>query len=98
MQRVDIINTIGRQYLTSNTENGEYSYVQAAGGEHILKTKLAERFPGQNFEGRLHKYLDIRFEDPSSGVVILIETKQHATDATEAVVTRLRLRLTYYRQ
>ena len=32
MQRVDIINTIGRQYLKSNTENGEYSYVQAAGG------------------------------------------------------------------
>lgn len=86
MQRVDIINTIGRQYLTSNTENGEYSYVQAAGGEQALKAKLAERFPNQNFEGKLHKYLDIRFEDPSSGVVILIETKQHATDADQAQI------------
>ena len=56
------------------------------GGEHVLKAKLAERFPGQNFEGRLHKYLDIRFEDPSSGVVILIETKQHATDADQAQI------------
>ena len=30
MIRADIINIIGREYLTSNIENGEYSYPKAS--------------------------------------------------------------------
>mgnify|MGYP003571470944 CR=1 FL=1 len=38
MDRTAIINTIGINYHTANIENGEYSYVKAAGS----KTKLGK--------------------------------------------------------
>ena len=69
MKRIDIINTVGNEYLTSNIENGEYSYVKAAGSKLNL-----ERLLGHSYE--THFELDIRFEDKQSGTVILIETKQ----------------------
>ena len=69
MKRIDIINTVGNEYLTSNIENGEYSYVKAAGSKSNL-----ERLLGHSYE--THFELDIRFEDKQSGTVILIETKQ----------------------
>lgn len=67
MNRVDMINRIGTQYLTSNIEGGEYSYIQEAGSRENLKNKL-----GYDFS---HFKIDIRFE--KKDIVILIETKQN---------------------
>ena len=71
MNRHDMIERIGSSYLTSNIEAGEYSYVVEAGS----KAKL-EQCLGRTVR---HFKLDIRFEDDD--FVILIETKQHFTDA-----------------
>ena len=62
-----MINRIGTQYLTSNIEGGEYSYIQEAGSRENLKNKL-----GYDFS---HFKIDIRFE--KKDIVILIETKQN---------------------
>ena len=66
MNRVDMVNRIGNQYVTSNIEGGEYSYIQEAGSRDILKNRLGHDFT--------HFKLDIRFE--KNDIVILIETKQ----------------------
>ena len=66
MNRTLMINTIGIEYLTSNIEGGEYSYVQEAGSKENLIKSLGYT--------PTHFKLDIRFE--YEDVVILIETKQ----------------------
>lgn len=73
MDRTAIINKIGIDYHTANIENGEYSYVKAAGS----KTKI-EKLVGHTVE---HYKLDIRFE--KDDVVILVETKQNFTKKDE---------------
>lgn len=73
MQRHDMIETVGKEFLTSNIESGEYSYVQAAGGKAQLESKIGH--PLSHFK------LDIRFE--MSDVVVLIETKQFYVDSDE---------------
>ena len=82
MQRVNMINTIGREYLRSNLESAdEWSYARYVGGKNQLlkilgKEKMPEPF---NFK------LDIRFTDsdePSkSNYSVLIETKHIATES-----------------
>ncbi len=74
MNRHDIIDRIGREYLTSNIEAGEYSYVQEAGS----KTKL-EKAIGHSVN---HFKLDIRFEFEE--VVVLVETKPNFAKKDEA--------------
>jgi len=71
MNRHDIIETIGANYMTSNIEAGEYSYIQAAGGRAQLRRAL-----GRDFE---HFKLDIRFE--FEDIVLLIETKQEFVES-----------------
>lgn len=66
MTRYDMIERIGSAYMTSNIEDGEYSYIQAAGSKANLEAAL-----GRNIS---HFKLDIRFEKDDT--VILIETKQ----------------------
>lgn len=66
MNRYDIIEKIGRDYLTSNIEGGEYSYVVEAGSKQILEEKVGHKVN--------HFKLDIRFE--TDDIVILVETKQ----------------------
>ncbi|MCX4326246.1 MAG: N-6 DNA methylase [Lachnospiraceae bacterium] len=66
MTRYDMIEHIGKSYLTSNIESGEYSYVQEAGSKAELEKAVGH--PVSHFK------LDIRFEKNST--VILIETKQ----------------------
>lgn len=61
-----MIETVGKEFLTSNIEAGEYSYVQAAGGKEQLEAKVGH--PVSHFK------LDIRFE--MEEVALLIETKQ----------------------
>lgn len=67
MDRVQMVNTIGKEFNTTNIEGGEYSYVQAAGGKSQLEAMVGH--PVSHFK------LDIRFE--CEDVVVLIETKQN---------------------
>lgn len=74
MNRIDIIETVGKSYLKTNIENGEYSYAKA------LKAI------GKNYVDYLtddakskHKDIDLRFVD--KGLTILIETKSKLTNS-----------------
>lgn len=68
MIRADIISTIGRNYLVSNIENGEFSYVKALRsiGKNI-------RYFQYNTDGTHHQNIDIRFENDR--LVVLVECK-----------------------
>lgn len=66
MTRHDMIERIGKQYLTANIEGGEYSYVQEAGSKSALEKAVGHPIT--------HFKLDIRFE--KGEIVILVETKQ----------------------
>ncbi len=68
MIRADIISTIGRNYLVSNIENGEFSYVQAlrSVGKNIRDFQY-------NTDGTHHQNVDIRFENDR--LVVLVECK-----------------------
>lgn len=68
MKRVDIINTIGRNYITENIENGEYRYPSAYQEAGVLFS------PIMNNKGRKFEKIDIRFE--KGDIVVLVETKQ----------------------
>ena len=71
MKRHKIINTVGKDYLSSNIENDEFSYAKAAGTLAALKKKLGKKPE--------HYKLDIRFEnhDDYGKYAVLIETKQN---------------------
>lgn len=73
LNRHDMVETVGKEFLTSNIEAGEYSYVQAAGGKAQLEAKVGH--PVSHFK------LDIRFE--MDDVVVLIETKQNYVEDDE---------------
>lgn len=73
MIRHEMIETIGKEFLTSNIEAGEYSYVQEAGSKAELESKVGHSVS--------HFKLDIRFEKDDT--VILIETKQDFVDSDE---------------
>lgn len=74
MTRHDMIERIGRQYLTANIEGGEYSYVQEAGSKSVLEKAVGHPIT--------HFKLDIRFE--KGDIVILVETKQIFKKSDEA--------------
>lgn len=79
MNRNTMVNTVGEQYLTSNIEGGEFSYVQVAGSKNELISKI-----GHDIE---HFKLDIRFEkevEDLGKIAILIETKQNYVDGDVA--------------
>ena len=75
MTRHDMIERIGKQYLTANIEGGEYSYVQEAGSKSALEKAVGRPIA--------HFKLDIRFE--KGDVVVLVETKPSfkSTDAAQ---------------
>lgn len=66
MTRYEIIERIGKEYITSNIEGGEYSYVKEAGSKIKLEKTVGHKVN--------HFKLDIRFE--KDDIVILVETKQ----------------------
>ena len=68
MNRIDIISKIGDKYHVGNTENGEFSYVQAlkSVGKDIKDYQRGKT-------GTKHQFLDIRFENDR--LVVLVETK-----------------------
>ena len=73
VNRHEMIDQIGKDYLTTNIEAGEYSYVQEAGSKEKLEKAVSHAVK--------HFKLDIRFENNS--VAVLIETKQSFTKADE---------------
>ena len=75
MIRTDMISTVGREYLTSNIENDEYSYPKAFAAQSLTFN------PIRNKAGRAFEKLDIRFVKDT--VTVLIETKQNFTKADE---------------
>ena len=75
MIRADIISVVGREYLTSNIENDEYSYPKA------FSVASIPFVPITNANGRKFEKLDIRFV--KDGITVLVETKQNFTKADE---------------
>lgn len=67
MERHDIIEAVGKEYITSNIEAGEYSYAKEAGSIDTLEEKVGHKVS--------HFKLDIRFE--LENTVVLVETKQN---------------------
>lgn len=70
MMRTDIISIIGRKYLTSNIENGEFSYKKAL--NEIGKS--IEEYIDPNSK-KNHQFLDLRFVNEK--ISILVETKDN---------------------
>lgn len=75
MIRADIISNVGREYLTSNIENDEFSYPKAFSAASLTFSPIRNRI------GRAFEKLDIRFV--KDNVTVLIETKQNFTVADE---------------
>lgn len=80
MIRTDIISKIGRQHLTSNIENGEFSYPKAF-KENGFKFNGIENGKTKN------QFVDIRFTDDK--ITILVETKQDFTKNLEEAKKQL---------
>lgn len=68
MNRIEIINKIGKEFYSSNLENGEFSYSKAL---KLVGKKISD-YRNSNSK-RNSNYLDIRFENER--LAILIETK-----------------------
>lgn len=75
MIRADMISTVGREYLTTNIENDEFSYPK------VFKEKHLEFIPISNNQGRKFEKLDLRFV--KDNVSVLIETKVNFTKSDE---------------
>ena len=78
MNRVDIIDKIGRKYLCSNMENDEFSYSKA------LKSVDKNIKDYQNLHTKNHQYLDIRFENER--LAVLIECKNRFSNWDKAEI------------
>ncbi|WP_296202809.1 N-6 DNA methylase [uncultured Corynebacterium sp.] len=76
MSRITIVDTVGKDFVASNIEEGEFSYVKQAGTKEKL-ARLLGRTP-------IHYKLDIRFFDEESNTAVLIETKQRYDDGDVA--------------
>lgn len=73
MSRATMTDTVGLQYVTTNIEGGEFSYVAAAGSKEKLRSALGRDY--------VHFKLDLRFFDPETNTAVLIETKQSFVEA-----------------
>ena len=89
MIRNEIINTIGRQYLTTNIENDEFSYQKAFTAAHkdFAAVKIGS-----------FKDLDIRFVDKQARVAVLVETKQNFDTVYEKAKQQLDAYMAYERE
>lgn len=76
MNRHEIVETVGADYLTANIEEDEWSYAKDAGN----LGKLTEALDGNKPQ---HYKLDRRFitEDDTGTYAVLVETKQNFVDA-----------------
>ena len=73
MNRSDIIQTIGRDYLVYNIENDEFRYPKAFKERNILFSPVQINGP----DNRTYENLDIRFVDDERQVAVLVETKSN---------------------
>ena len=73
MNRIDIIQTIGYQYLDYNIENNEFRYPKAFEEHHLDFKSIQVR----GRDGRIYENLDIRFVDNVRHVAVLVETKRN---------------------
>lgn len=89
MNRIKIINIIGENYLTSNIENGEFSYPKAFKNMGIPFT------PIKNSKGRAFKNIDIRFVNESENISILVETKSDFSINIESAKEQLSAYVSY---
>ena len=78
MRCFEIIDKIGRDFYSSNLENGEFSYSKA------LKSvgKSISEYRNSNSKKK-HNYLDIRFE--TDRLAILVETKNRFDNCTDEI-------------
>lgn len=72
MKRQQIIDIVGKDYLVSNVENGEYSYPKALKG---IGKDYKKFLVGHS--SKTHQFADLRFE--SEKLVVLVETKDRLT-------------------
>lgn len=72
MNRLDIIDRIGRERLTSNAENGEFSYPKA------LRNKGLKISDYKKEDRRYGEQVDLRFE--GERLVVIVETKARFTE------------------
>lgn len=91
MARIDIINRIGAEFLTSNIENGEFSYQQEFNSRNINFDVLKVK----DENGRYYKNLDIRFCDTKNKFVILVETKTDIRKALDRAKEQLSAYVSY---
>ena len=70
MNRHEMIDRVGKKFLTTNIEAGEYSYIVDAGSKIKLEEKVGHAIN--------HYKIDIRFQDCDT--VVLVETKQSYTE------------------
>lgn len=68
MKRVDMISVIGREYLTSNIENEEFSYPKAFKSRGLIFNSIKSKKGNRSFEK-----LDLRFT--RDNITVIIETK-----------------------
>lgn len=92
MKRADIITTVGRDFLTDNIENGEFSYEKALKeiGKDYLSFLASDAL-------RQYKNLDLRFANDK--VTVLVETKTKLVKGSAAKdIQQLQQYVTYERQ
>lgn len=94
MARIDIINRIGTDFLTSNIENGEFSYKKAFSERYVNFDDIKIT----NSKGRTYQNLDIRFCDDKNKFVILVETKQDFYDDFDSALDQLSAYVKYEKQ
>lgn len=80
MERIDIIQIIGREFLVSNIENGEFSYPQAF-------KEYGIPFEGIEKSGSVNQFLDMRFTNGK--ITILVETKQDFRKGLKKAIDQL---------
>lgn len=90
MQRVEIINRIGSQYLTSNLEKDEFSYPKEF-------KKMGLSFRGIELSnGRTFEYADMRFVNDN--ITVIVETKQDFTNNLKLAKEQLSAYVQYEKQ
>jgi|GEM_PF-6659222 len=92
MIRVDIISTVGREYLTSNIENDEFSYPKAYREASLPFSPIQSG----GSSGRTFEKLDIRFV--KGNVSVLVETKADFTKDIIGATEQLSAYVEYEKQ
>lgn len=90
--RFNIIETIGKPYLTTNIENDEFSYQKA------FKAKPSIKFEDISISGkekRTYKNIDLRFVSDKDTLTILVETKQNFDNDLESAKEQLSAYVSY---